>query len=242
VKKDALFEFSEALACCDSQDQIKDECAKVAHHLGYEHFIYGAYFPLVESIVLLNGFPDPWRAHYDTAKYMYEDPTVKHCSVNTSTINWSDIKLVKGRRGDAGREVMSEAKAYGLRQGVSMPVHGTGAEWGMLSLSSEDAHKPAISGMTQFHCEYIARAAHEALKGVVGGLEPDAAVPELTSRECECLQWTANGKTAWEISQILEVSESTVTFHLKNAITKMEVTNRPQAVAKAIAQSRIMLF
>lgn len=242
MKQDALFEFSEALGACESQDDIKAECAKVAHYMGYEHFIYGAYFPLVESIVLLNGFPEAWREHYDTASYMYEDPTVKHCSVHTSTINWSDLQIEKGRRGKAGREVMNEAKVYGLRQGVSMPVHGTGAEWGMLSLSSEDARKPPIFGMDRFHCEYIARAAHEALKGVVGGLEPDAAVPELTSRETECLQWTANGKTAWEISQILTLSESTVAFHLKNAITKMEVTNRPQAVAKAIAQSRIMLF
>jgi len=61
-------------------------------------------------------------------------------------------------------------------------------------------------------------------------------------RECECLQWTANGKTAWEISKILNLSESTVAFHLKNAINKMEVANRPQAVAKAVAQSRITLF
>jgi len=65
---------------------------------------------------------------------------------------------------------------------------------------------------------------------------------ELTERELECLRWTASGKTSWEISIILSISESTVIFHIKNAIEKLQVTNRSQAVAKAIAQSRIVLF
>jgi len=65
---------------------------------------------------------------------------------------------------------------------------------------------------------------------------------ELTSREKECLSWTAAGKTSWEISQILRLSESTITFHLKNAIQKMDVTNRSQAVAKALTHSQIRPF
>ena len=56
----------------------------------------------------------------------------------------------------------------------------------------------------------------------------------LTQRESECLTWTANGKTSWEISVILGVSESTATFHLRNAGVKLKASNRAHAVAKAL--------
>lgn len=56
----------------------------------------------------------------------------------------------------------------------------------------------------------------------------------LTLRETECLTWTANGKTSWEISVILGVSESTATFHLRNAAAKLKASNRTHAAVKAL--------
>ncbi|MFK7992834.1 MAG: substrate-binding domain-containing protein [Granulosicoccus sp.] len=56
----------------------------------------------------------------------------------------------------------------------------------------------------------------------------------LTQREVECLTWTARGKTSWEISVILGFSESTATFHLRNAGVKLKASNRANAVAKAM--------
>jgi DNA-binding CsgD family transcriptional regulator len=49
----------------------------------------------------------------------------------------------------------------------------------------------------------------------------------------ECLQWVAAGKTAWEISKILGVVEATATFHVKNAIKKLNASNRQHALAIA---------
>ena len=242
MKLDRLIEYSNSLSACVTEAEIEKVCGAFAHSLGFEHFIYGAYFPLIENIVILNGFPDLWREHYDNAGYMYSDPTVKHCSVSTSAIEWSQLVVSNGRRDTVAREVMGEAMVYGLRQGISVPVHGSGAEWGMMSLSSPERYSSTVIQETRIHTQFIAQATHEALKRVVNGAVTDAHDSELTARECECLQWTANGKTAWEISKILMLSESTITFHLKNAIIKMEVNNRPHAVAKAVAQSRIMLF
>jgi DNA-binding CsgD family transcriptional regulator len=58
---------------------------------------------------------------------------------------------------------------------------------------------------------------------------------ELTPREQECLLWVTEGKTTWETSQILNISERTVTFHLQNTVDKLGVVNRQQAVARAVA-------
>ncbi|MET4608865.1 DNA-binding CsgD family transcriptional regulator [Bradyrhizobium sp. JR4.1] len=55
----------------------------------------------------------------------------------------------------------------------------------------------------------------------------------LSARERQCLQWVEEGKSSWAIGVILEVSENTVNFHVKNAMRKLETTSRTQCVVKA---------
>jgi len=63
----------------------------------------------------------------------------------------------------------------------------------------------------------------------------------LTRRECEILNWLKEGKSSWEISMILHISESTVNFHITNIMRKLNVTKRTQAVAVAV-QNKLIEF
>lgn len=63
----------------------------------------------------------------------------------------------------------------------------------------------------------------------------------LSARELDCLKWTAEGKTAWEASVILGITERTVRFHLNTAREKLRCTTTVQAVAKAIKENMIDL-
>ncbi|MCK1425837.1 helix-turn-helix transcriptional regulator [Bradyrhizobium sp. 87] len=55
----------------------------------------------------------------------------------------------------------------------------------------------------------------------------------LSEREKQCLRWIEQGKSSWAIGVILNVSENTVNFHVKNAMRKLEATSRTQCVVKA---------
>lgn len=61
----------------------------------------------------------------------------------------------------------------------------------------------------------------------------------ISDRELECLEWTAIGKTSWEISVILGISESTVSFHLRNATAKLKANNRTHAVSISLKRGLI---
>lgn len=63
----------------------------------------------------------------------------------------------------------------------------------------------------------------------------------MSARELDCLKWTAAGKTAWEASKILGISERTVIFHLNAARKKLNCTTTTQAVAKAVATQLISI-
>lgn len=61
----------------------------------------------------------------------------------------------------------------------------------------------------------------------------------LSNREQEIMQWVSVGKKNLEISQILNISPSTVRNHLQNVFRKLDVINRSQAVF-AIQQKRVI--
>ncbi|GLU36676.1 MULTISPECIES: response regulator transcription factor [Pseudomonas] len=61
----------------------------------------------------------------------------------------------------------------------------------------------------------------------------------LSDRELEVLKWSAMGKTAWEIGQLISISEPTVKFHFSNIYKKLQVTSRAQALSHAISHGWI---
>jgi DNA-binding CsgD family transcriptional regulator len=57
---------------------------------------------------------------------------------------------------------------------------------------------------------------------------------KLTPREQEVLHWASEGKTSQDISVILGISHKTVNLHADNFISKLNASNRTNAVARAI--------
>jgi transcriptional regulator EpsA len=57
----------------------------------------------------------------------------------------------------------------------------------------------------------------------------------LSEREAQVLGWVRDGKTNAEIGQILDISPLTVKNHVQKILRKLDVSNRAQAVAKAVS-------
>lgn len=72
-----------------------------------------------------------------------------------------------------------------------------------------------------------------------GGRPARTEIDRLSARETEVLCWAMEGKTNWEISVILSLSERTVKFHIRNAMTKLKASTRAHAVAVAIRRGLI---
>jgi len=61
----------------------------------------------------------------------------------------------------------------------------------------------------------------------------------LTDREKEILKWIMNGKSTWDIARILNISESTVKFHVDHIMKKFNAVNRAHAVAIYLQKQQI---
>jgi LuxR family transcriptional regulator len=72
---------------------------------------------------------------------------------------------------------------------------------------------------------------HVAMKArLYDALPPN---PRLNDREIEILRWTADGKTAADIAQIIGISERTVNFHINQAVAKLGASNKVNAAVRA---------
>lgn len=56
----------------------------------------------------------------------------------------------------------------------------------------------------------------------------------ISKRQREILQWIYHGKTNWEISKILDINEETVKYHVDQAMNKLKVKTRAQAIGRAL--------
>lgn len=64
---------------------------------------------------------------------------------------------------------------------------------------------------------------------------------KLTNREKEVLQWSAAGKSSWEIGQIVSCTEAGVNYHFNNIRRKFGVRSRWIAMVMALEQGLIQL-
>lgn len=62
---------------------------------------------------------------------------------------------------------------------------------------------------------------------------PEQAFPDLTEREREVLTLIVDGKSNAQIAEILVLSPKTVSNHISNIFSKLQVVDRAQAVTKA---------
>ena len=101
--------------------------------------------------------------------------------------------------------MLDEASEYGLRAGFAVPVVTLEGDLAVINFAGEQLDPPPTArGLISFVAIFAMGRAFQLQNG---------RAPEhhaLTTRELDCLKWCAEGKTDWETSVILGISEGTV--------------------------------
>lgn len=219
----------------NSQAQWSSTLLDLALQLGFKNILFGIVpdksLPL-ESAFMVSNFPSEWRSTYDQQHMHKVDPTVSHCLASNLPIAWKSDTFHTQVQG----EFYEQACGYGLRSGISLPMHGNAKEFGILSFVGNDqGHAASASHMDELGSMSMLRDyALESSRKFIHFTTPAAIKIKLTASELECLKWITAGKSSWEVSRILSRSEGTVNFHIANIMRKFDVQTRQQAVIKAI--------
>lgn len=192
--------------------------------LGFDFFGFTCWTSLAQRPLLLSNFPAGWIQTYKARNYIDRDPRVGHCRSSVMPIFWTEDFF----RSAPG--LWDDAQFYGLCHGWSQGAHSEGV-FSILDVARE--REPIgvdewyeKAGQVLLLCNLIHM-------NQVDELQRGIAALHMSEREIEVLRWSAIGKTAEEVADILHLSESTVNFHARNAIAKLGVQNKVAAIARA---------
>lgn len=225
---------------CDGLDRAEDlgavqrQVGRALGALGFAHFTYLAVSrpDRPGSTYYFSTYPKTWTDHYEQRRYLNVDPVMLEARSSLLPFQWRGEKIRGAAKGPQLR-VFDEAGDFGIRDGVTVPVHGADGEFAVLSATpGEPGSFDKLYRARRDAVHVLALHCHAAVSRLLR--QPGRAAVRLSPRERECLKWTAAGKTAWEIGEILDVSESTVVWHLNNAKAKLGVYGKSHAVVKAM--------
>lgn len=177
-------------------------------------------------------YPEEWLRLYWQNGYFEVDPVFQTALQKPGTQHWQTT--YKDAGSDKQQEFMAAAKEFGLGDGITTgsadPACRVATFCSFASAETIDAARyvPLV--------EYFGYHVHLALLRTApkNPQSMDRCVKQLTLRELTILNWVKNGKTNWEIAQIMGVTERTIRFHVESIFSKLDVTSRSQAVATAI--------
>jgi LuxR family quorum-sensing system transcriptional regulator SolR len=223
--------IAELAKSAKSETKIFQKTTEFAKKFGFEYCAYGfrAQTPITNpTVVLSSNYPQAWQARYAEKRYIDLDPSVHFALHTNRPFRWSTNMF------ELAPSFWAEARSHGLRHGWAFSSRDKHGSVGMLTLarSSEPISPIELEG-NEVRWSWLASITHEAM---AAALVPHV-VPELnqkiTTREHDILSWSAAGKTANEISIILNISARTVNFHIFNLLAKLNASNKVEAVCKA---------
>lgn len=215
----------------------------VVRILGFDSFMYGtgiATRPKSElKSYVFTTLPREWVVRYDARGYIEVDPRIKHIFDGAMPFVW-DQRSERGQ--DAATDAfLEDAAAQGIASGVALAVYCS-SEGGHVGVAFNSSH-PEIDEVRRLEIArnlgdmfLLAVYFHEFfMKNVIGrGVPPAFEGIPLTARERQCLVFGSHGFTSKEMAAELHISERTVEMYYSHIRSKLGVSNRQEAIAKAI--------
>jgi len=217
---------------------VLNEVALAVRQYGLEHFIVaGVPAPgkHLEPYVIMNHWPRGWYERYNGRDYLHVDPVIRRLRTTTAPVIWTDAPYDPSSDKN-GHAVMSEAREFSLKKGVSIPIYTLSGDQAAFSFGGvyfelSDAEQKALY--------LIAIYAHNKARGLQA-LKVAPKRPKLSAREAEILQWIAAGLSSADIADRLHIGYTTVETYVRRACQKLDTACRTQAVAEAIRTRQIL--
>lgn len=227
-------EFTDALQTADDEVGFERIARRITERLGFRWF---AYLRLSEDLpTLMSSYPKSWTDRYFDLGYQQIDPVVRRARCESKLFSWGgSAPRAAGTREQ--RRFFDEAMTFGIKSGVTVPIKGGFGRMAAFTMANDESTASVerlvddrrdvlqLVGL-YFHAHVMAK--------VRTGVNRPGGEGILTQRECQCLAWTARGKTVADIAILVGIAPRTVVFHLEKARQKLNASSIAQCVAEAM--------
>jgi DNA-binding CsgD family transcriptional regulator len=212
----------------------------------FEHALYNLGFDLVLYSLMtdhasigkkaghgiMRNYSEDWMKYYTEKGYVDVDPVRKQVMLTTHPFLWDKLNSTVS---DDQKSMMYEANDAGLKCGIGLGIHSPNREIAGFGFASSDGiaevNKNVVSLVkaiaSQFHTAYTE---HERRYG-------ECKTPKqivISELEKQLLYLMMMGKSNSVISDILNINQHTIDYHVRSIFATLEASTRTYAVVKAI--------
>lgn len=222
----------------ESEEALAEALRDVTNDLGFRYFALTHHVDIrtSSSAIRLHNYPTGWSEWFDAQGLGGADPVHRASNLTSVGFAWSRLEEMIALTAN-DRAVLDLARKEGIGDGFTVPAHVPGESHGSCSFAAEVGK--AVCAEQLPLAQLVGAFAFEAARRMRRLREPLLPVPRLTDRQRECVMWAARGKSDWEISQILGISEETVGEHLRHARERYGVGKRTVLAVHALFDGTI---
>ena len=230
------FDFIAGLDALLDTNAVVAGTAKIVARYGIGYFIItGLPETQFERAVLVSRWPAEFLDLYVRNDFIRFDPIARRCRRSRQPFEWTATEY-DNDPDPRTAEVMRRAADFGLERGFIVPINTPDGFEACVSMTGSHLD---LTARTKPLIHLVALYGYERVRQLAG-LAP-ATKPRLTPREREVLLWVAQGKSSWEIGEILAIGRRTVEEHAATAVRKLGAVNRSHAIAIALRNKLIEL-
>lgn len=226
--------FIEDCSNVTSLRQLAELFNVLTKKIGCTHFVCMSHVDVLnppDDAIVLSNYPIEWALYHSEQQYHRIDPVMHTCRSQLTPFKWSDetwryflnLKQIN---------ILSEATDFQLSEGYTIPIHPPTGYSASLSVVFE-AGQVDQKALNALHL--VAFFLYEtALRMKTSKVNIHQPQNILTDKQRKILELIAQGKSNWDISVILSISENTVKDHIANIFKTLNVRTRQQAIVKAL--------
>lgn len=232
-------EFVGAVKRLSDAVELKDMLSDSLEALGFQQFAFIHHVgnsTVPAGLVRVSNYPESWIEVIRQRHYLSDDPVHAACQRSATSFIWSnlnDIITLTPRQS----EIMEAWDGHGLGDGFTVPIHIPGEVSGSCSMGVRAGLALPVHSLPA--AQYVASFAFEAARRMArtDAERKDGPTRRLTQRQLDCIVLVAQGKSDWDISRVLGISDQTVHQHVEDAKRRFGVASRTQLVVRALYDS-----
>lgn len=187
-----------------------------------------------DNILIIHDISGDFSNTYLENKYQNIDPVVIKALNRVSSFVWDDNLKINSYW---PMDKVFILKSYSFLCGHTFVLHDQYNNMAMLSLYFDKFLMADVGELIKTHkndFQGILLDTHEMLLQVYRKSEEmSTSKTALSTREAEILYWSCTGKTYTEVAGILQITVSTVKFHMAKVVKKLGVKNAKHAISLA---------
>lgn len=228
---------------CERAEQIEDLNRAFQHSifaLGFRYFACGAHVdPLHprQAVMLLN-YPREWVESYSELQLHSIDPVFLRADRTALPFCW-DSDDFRRETTRMQQRMLSAARRFGIAHGYTIPIHSPLSRAFVKASCTLIPDSTVLHPYSRFAGQLMAGYLFETAARFLGATAAVSRCPSLSSRQRQCLELVAQGKSDWDIAQIMSLSQCTVHNYIENTKRRLDVATRVQAVVHALASHQI---